>query len=41
MVALLVFIIFFGRKKTVEQGNGGKFFKDPARYIINIFDKEA
>ena len=29
MVALLVFI------------NGGNVFKDSARYIINIFDKEA
>ena len=41
MVALLVFIIFFGRKKNCRTGNGGKFFKDPARYIINVFDKEA
>ena len=38
MVALLVFIIFFGQ---TANGNGGNVFKDPARYIINIFDKEA
>ena len=40
MVALLVFIIFLAKKNS-RRGNGGNVFKDPARYIINIFDKEA